>query len=198
MNLQVAPARVVVSTGTDHHPFDRLIGWVEDWLDQQAQPPDCVIQYAASTPPLRARGVALVSRQEMLDLYTAADVVILQGGPGSIFDARSVGHRPLAVPRLAKFNEVVDDHQVAFCRQLAKEGEIILIESGQELAEALTRALASPESVRTSPRPSGAAEASITLRGFLEQTTAKPTGFISARRVKQAIKQFRGPIGTIK
>ncbi|WP_269938242.1 hypothetical protein [Arthrobacter sp. HY1533] len=143
---------VVVSVGTDHHRFDRLIDWVEDWLDSRPDHPTCLIQHGASKAPTLARGVLRMPREDLLQFYAGAKIVVVQGGPGSILDARSVGHMPIAVPRLPEFNEVVDGHQVAFTRTMASHGQAIDAESEVELMRALDLAMSQPDSMRTAPR----------------------------------------------
>jgi UDP-N-acetylglucosamine transferase subunit ALG13 len=63
--------------------------------------------------------------------------------------AKWLGHRPIVVPRLARFGEVVDDHQVTFGRQLASEGDVVIAESEASLAAALDQAVASPPPPRS-------------------------------------------------
>ncbi|HBW18036.1 MAG TPA: hypothetical protein DEH11_02965, partial [Actinobacteria bacterium] len=48
--------RVVVTVGTDHHPFDRLISWINDWLGQHPEHADTffVQSGAASVRPASA------------------------------------------------------------------------------------------------------------------------------------------------
>ena len=55
------------------------------------------------------------SMQEHVDLY---DVVIAQGGPATIMDARSVGHRPIVVPRRGHLDEVERRAAEAVARSL--------------------------------------------------------------------------------
>ncbi len=91
-------------------------------------------------------------RAELLSLYEQADVVLVQGGPGSILDARKIGQIPLAVPRRPELHEVVDGHQTAFTEAMVRQGDAIMIESFPALVAELERAIADPASVATPPR----------------------------------------------
>ena len=84
--------------------------------------------------------------------YRGAAAVLVQGGPGSILDAREAGIVPVAVPRRQDLGEVVDDHQIQFTRIMAEQGEAVMATSREELFDALDRALAQPEAFRTAPR----------------------------------------------
>lgn len=182
MNTYGKP-KTVVSLGTDYHPFDRLVSWMDEWLEQQPAPPSCLVQHGYSRPPHFAPGVTMVSHQEILDLYTSADVVVVQGGPGSIFDALSTGHIPIAVPRRAQLKEVVDDHQVEFTRQLVKQGLAVMAETKESLWAELEHAVREPADFYTTPRPSGSLAAALRLGQAIEDLQSRPAGRVSMRRL---------------
>ena len=71
------------------------------------------------------------------------------GRPGSIQDARRTGALPLAVPRRAEFDEVVDNHQVPFTTLMEKRGHAVVVESREDLFAKLDLALANPSLFRT-------------------------------------------------
>ena len=95
-------------------------------------------------------------------------VRVVQGGPGSILDARSTGHVPLAVPRVAELGEVVDNHQVAFTERMARNGDARLIEGPEELFAVLREVLSRPGDFRTEPRVPRPEIAARALRAALE------------------------------
>lgn len=54
-----------------------------------------------------------------------ADIVVCHGGTGAIFNSISLGHRPYVLPRLAKFGEHNDDHQLELF-ELLLERDLVL------------------------------------------------------------------------
>lgn len=154
---------LVVSLGTDHHQFDRLITWVEDFLAANPQV-TCLFQHGFTRQPVGADAVERLPRPELLKHYEQAKVVLVQGGPGSILDAREVGVIPFSVPRLKKYDEVVDDHQVQFSEIMESHGETIVIRDAADLNRKLTEALAHPERVHGSRRVSDCDTAAINLK----------------------------------
>ena len=42
---------LLVTVGTDHHPFDRLVRWAEAWLDGHPGRLRCLMQTGTSAPP---------------------------------------------------------------------------------------------------------------------------------------------------
>jgi UDP-N-acetylglucosamine transferase subunit ALG13 len=106
----------------------------------------------------------------------AADVVIAQGGPATIMDARSVGQRPIVIPRLARFDEVVDDHQVAFTDWMAAKELVWLAASEDELAALTDAALADPSRVRIPPERGASADTIAAFRSVVDPLTARRAG----------------------
>lgn len=188
----VAPAKaydLVVSLGTDHHHFGRLIQWVDAYLADRPEV-TALVQHGFTAPPQHADAVERMPRADLLDLYRTAKVVLVQGGPGSILDAREVGAIPLAVPRVAEFDEVVDNHQVEFSRVMETHGEAIVVTSLEDLRNKLDAAFADPGSLRGTYRVPGSDQASDNLSAELEVLgTAYNSGFI--RRTAQMIAGLR-------
>lgn len=187
MSIPAAP-KIIVSLGTDHHKFNRLVDWMDDWLADQANPPQCLIQHGASRAPNNSGGISRMPREELLELYSQALIVVVQGGPGSILDARAVGHLPIAVPRRPDLNEVVDGHQIAFTRTMAHFGEAIAVESSHSFFRELNQAMADPNSMRTEPRHANADLAADKLRTAIEGMNGAPHKSMAIRRIRQLIK----------
>ncbi|WP_340296062.1 hypothetical protein [Aquipuribacter hungaricus] len=178
---------VVVSVGTDHHRFDRLSDWLEPWI---ARHPEVrvVHQHGSSRPARGAEPVRMLPREEMLALQQEATAVVVQGGPGSMLDARLCGRLPVVVPRLARLHEVVDDHQVHFCDRLSALGWITLADDADRLAALLDEALADPQAFRCTPHVSAAPETALVLARRLEAVRAAPVGFVSWRRLLAVVR----------
>jgi UDP-N-acetylglucosamine transferase subunit ALG13 len=171
---------VVVSVGTDHHPFDRLVGWVDRWA--QTHPDvDVVIQYGSAQLPNHARGVGFLSHTELVANITSAAVVVCHGGPATIAEAWRAGMIPLVLPRDSGLGEHVDNHQMTFTGVLASRGQVIEIGDESQLDESLTRALADPAWLH---RESGHAwDVSTSLRNIEDVVR----GVTAKRRVRRSV-----------
>ena len=152
-----------VTVGSDHHRFDRLIFWVDAWLDADgnAERVHVVSQYGTAAAPRHGEAVQFMEHGKLLDVMREAAIIVAQGGPYSLLESVQSGCVPIAVPRNRSDGEVVDDHQHAFCALLAERGQAVLATNEAELHQALDRALADPASFMTSPEAidSGRAEA---------------------------------------
>jgi UDP-N-acetylglucosamine transferase subunit ALG13 len=147
----VSAPKVVVSAGTDIHPFERLMDWVERWIAVDPQRASVWVQHGTSRLPQGAEGAELTSQEEMRRLMSEADIVILQGGPGGMIDAWVCGQRPVVVPRVHDLGEHVDNHQVAFARHMAAQDQIDVAEDEATLHALLDAACAQPGSRRIEP-----------------------------------------------
>lgn len=148
--------RVVVSLGTDHHRFDRLVAWIDAWTAEHPDI-DVLVQRGTAREPATARSVDLLPYDDLVAAMAAADAVVVQGGPAGIVDARGTGHRPIVVPRRAALGEHVDDHQVRFTRWMAERDQIDLAETVEELHRLLDARLADPASGRVEEVRDGSA-----------------------------------------
>jgi UDP-N-acetylglucosamine transferase subunit ALG13 len=153
-------AVVVVSLGTDHHPFQRLVDWVDHWA--AAHPGvRCLIQYGPASIPTHADGIAFLPSDLLRSALSEATIVVGHAGPGTIVDAHGAGRLPIVVPRLARLGEVVDDHQIAFGRWMAARGHVLLAEDEHELHRLLDEGLDNPSRLRVED---GAADRSAAVQ----------------------------------
>lgn len=120
----MSSATVLVSVGSDHHPFQRLVDWSDIWAMNR---PDTrvVVQHGTARAPAHAEARDYLVHAELQSLMSSADAVVVQGGPTAIFEARSSGRLPIVVPRRRDLGEHVDDHQRAFARFLGTTGQAI-------------------------------------------------------------------------
>jgi UDP-N-acetylglucosamine transferase subunit ALG13 len=126
---------VLVTVGTDHHPFDRLVGWIDRW--RPPAPVRVVVQYGTAVAPHTAEGTPFLAPQEFAAFLRAADAVVCSGGPGAIMETRAAGLRPIVVPRRASLGEHVDDHQRAFADFMSGRDLVTLADDEPALHRAL-------------------------------------------------------------
>lgn len=125
---------IFVTVGTDEYPFDRLIREVDFLKGRGIIREEVFIQIGfARYHPAHCPFAEILAFQEMEKKMREARIVVTHGGPGSIMPLLYSGKIPVVVPRLKRYGEVVDDHQVSFTRKLENEGRIILVEAIEDL-----------------------------------------------------------------
>jgi UDP-N-acetylglucosamine transferase subunit ALG13 len=143
--VNTTPAPIVLATvGTDHHPFDRLVGWMEQVAATHPSV-EVVVQYGHSRPPRGvARSASMLAYPDLQHLLETAAVVVCHGGPATIMEIRAAGHVPIVVPRRPELGEHVDGHQIRFTHRLGQVGHIHLAEEHALFARLVAEELAGP------------------------------------------------------
>lgn len=140
-----APARplVLCLVGTDHHPFDRVVGWCDEIARER---PDVrvLVQHGATAAPRVADGVPYLGKDELTGHLASAHVAICHGGPGLISDVRQAGLLPLVVARDPARGEHVDGHQQRFVARFAETGAVRSLDDLAELRGCVDELLAQP------------------------------------------------------
>jgi len=125
---------ILVTVGTNEAPFDRLLHVFE------VSPPEeeLLVQHGPSSiRPPGATCVDYLPYDELAEAIRRARVVVTHAGVGSIMTALANGNRPVVVPRLRRFGEAVDDHQVELGHRLHEEGLVTLVERPEDIGAAL-------------------------------------------------------------
>lgn len=95
------------------------------------------VQHGPAVPPPCAKAEPLMPFGKIIELMEAAEVVVCHGGVGSIVCALRTGHVPVAFPRLKRYSEISDDHQVELAQALAARGLVTVASNGPELLAAV-------------------------------------------------------------
>ena len=124
---------IFVTTGTCE-PFDRLL----EALDGAGLDERLVVQHGESpVRPAGAECVDFLPFDELVEHMRTARVVVTHAGVGSILAALTNGKRPIVVPRLARYGDAVDDHQLELAERLGAEDLVTVVHEPDQLASML-------------------------------------------------------------
>jgi UDP-N-acetylglucosamine transferase subunit ALG13 len=102
---------VTVGAGIGGQEFDRLIKKVDEIASHFEE--EFIVQLGASKYiPQNIKWFDYVPYEESLEYFRKAQLVIGHCGSGTIINALSFGKPLIVIPRLLKFNEHADDHQL--------------------------------------------------------------------------------------
>jgi len=125
---------IYVTVGTDTHDFSRLVRE----MDGIACRRKVVMQIGYTRyEPAHAAWFRFEKNRVIDSLYKKADAVVTHAGAGSIIRSLTSGKIPLVVPRLRRFGEHINDHQLDLARGLAQRGKVVLIEDVSRLEHAI-------------------------------------------------------------
>ncbi len=114
---------IFVTVGTQKQSFRRLFVLLENSEELKQ---DTIIAQAGNTKFNSSKmNIYTFMEYSTLKKYMLeSELVICHGGVGSIFDALLDNKKVLAVPRLKKYDEHIDDHQLEVCLELERLGYI--------------------------------------------------------------------------
>ena len=116
---------IFVTLGTQAKDFSRLMKMVED-LVREYGIKDVIAQTGHTQYiPQNVKCIPFVPVDQYEEYVSKADVIIAHAGTGALFSSIKKGKKVIAVARLAKYGEMVNDHQTEIVRKLAGEGCIL-------------------------------------------------------------------------
>ena len=104
---------IFVTLGSQKFQFNRLLIELDRLVDEGKMNEEVFAQIGYSDyKPKSYRYKEFLDRDEFNNLMDKCNTVLTHGGTGAIIGAVKKEKRVIAVPRLAKFGEHVDDHQI--------------------------------------------------------------------------------------
>lgn len=132
---------IFVTLGTQKFQFNRLLKEIDKLIEDGVISDEVFAQTGGSDyMPIHYKYSKFLSHEETEALQKKADLIITHGGSGSIIEALKKGKKIIAVARLAKYGEHVDDHQTEIIGEFAKNGYLIGITDTERLKDAIYEA----------------------------------------------------------
>lgn len=109
---------IFITLGSQKFQFNRLLKAVDEQIAEGKIEDEIFAQIGASDyKPHHYQYKDFLNRDEFANWTEKADIVITHGGTGAIIGAVKKGKKVIAVPRLARYGEHVDDHQLQLIGQ---------------------------------------------------------------------------------
>ena len=116
---------IFVTVGSQRFQFNRLLMKGDELLEKQGIQDTVFAQTGyCDYIPRFFEHIAFMETDVFADMESKADLVITHGGTGAILGAVKKGKKVIAVPRLKKYKEHVDDHQVQILKEFDEMGII--------------------------------------------------------------------------
>ena len=132
---------IFVTLGTQDKPFLRLIQAVEKQLQEGNIQEEVIVQAGYTKYESKIMQIIPYMEQSVFDQYMKeANIVITHGGVGTIIQGLQMKKKMIVAPRLAKYGEHVNDHQLQIATNFAKENYILLLSNFEELNLVLAKA----------------------------------------------------------
>lgn len=114
---------IFITTGSRSFQFDRLLKTVDIAIDNGLIDDTVFAQIGSSEYRIKNFDyVNYLNHDEFNNYIEKCDVVLTHGGTGVVVNSAKMGKKIVAVPRLEKYKEAVDDHQIQLIKAFAKQG----------------------------------------------------------------------------
>jgi uncharacterized protein (TIGR00661 family) len=131
---------IFVTVGNRPEGFERLLKKIDECA-KNGVICDVFVQTGYSNyNPTYCSHTKFVGFNEFQHLVEKSDIIITHGGAGSILTALSFKKPIITVPRLGKYGEIINDHQLQLIGILEREGKIIAVYDIEDLEKAIEKA----------------------------------------------------------
>lgn len=130
--------------GTQDKEFPRLLSEVERLIETGKINDKVIAQigytkFETKLPKSKMRIIEFTTPKQIQKLIKDSNFIITHGGVATIIEGINNGKKVIAVPRLKKYKEHVNDHQLQIIENFNDSGYIIGIKDLSELKDALNR-----------------------------------------------------------
>lgn len=132
---------IFVAVGTQKFQLNRLLKAVDDLIAQGQLSGEVFAQTGHSDyVPQNYEYKDFLSKDDFQSCISRCDLLITHSGVATIIAGLKQGKRVVVVPRLAKFGEHVDDHQLQIAKSFSEKNLLLMCGEQDDLAEVVKRA----------------------------------------------------------
>ena len=129
---------IFVCIGSRDYQFNRLIKKMDELVLDGIVTDHVIMQIGESEYiPKYCEYYRFVDREQFKKYQQEAKLIISHGGTGALVGALKMGKQVIAVPRLAKYGEHIDDHQMQISEVLEKGGYLRMVTDIEKLGEVI-------------------------------------------------------------
>lgn len=131
---------IFVTVGSRNYPFNRLFKELDKLCEEGVIQDKIFAQIGTSTYlPKHFEYTDFMSPEEFSEKISTAKFVITHGASGSIMKALNAGRKVIAVTRLEKYGEHINDHQIQNNEAFGENGYVLPVFEMDELKEAIVK-----------------------------------------------------------
>lgn len=146
---------IFVCVGSREYPFDRLFLELDKLVESGELHEEIFAQIGQSKYiPKQYQYERFLSADEFKQWQEKADIIISHAGVGSLIGALKNRKKVIAVPRLAKYGEALDDHQMQIASIFEQEKYLYCVYDMQSLGKTLKKATQNHNEIKPYDRPS--------------------------------------------
>lgn len=131
---------IFVTLGSQKFQFNRLLEKMDELVEKEIIKDEIFAQIGVSDyNPKHFSYKRFLNREEFQQQIQFCDIVITHGGTGTIINAVKQEKKVIAIPRLKKYGEHVDDHQIQLIKEFSDMNFILACYDIEELEKMIKR-----------------------------------------------------------
>lgn len=131
---------IFVTVGSRNYPFNRLFIELDKLCEEGIIKESIFAQIGTSTyKPKHFEYRDFISQEEFMDYIVNSSYVITHGASGSIMKALNADKKVIAVTRLEKYGEHINDHQIQNNEAFGSNGYVLPVFEMDELKDAILK-----------------------------------------------------------
>ena len=132
---------IFLTVGSQKFQFNRLLKEIDRLISKEIIKDRVVAQIGASDyKPINYEYFDFLTKEEFMEYIDQSSLIITHGWTGVIINAFKKNKKIIAIPRLSKFDEHVDDHQVQLINEFKELNFIEPVYDIDELENAINKA----------------------------------------------------------
>ena len=129
---------IFVTVGAQKFQFNRLLIEIDKLIENKSIKEKVFAQIGVSEYiPKNYEYTDFTTQDEFSEKIDEANLIITHGGTGVIVNALKKGKKVIAIPRLSKYGEHVDDHQIQLIKEFEEMNFIEPVYEIDELSNAI-------------------------------------------------------------
>lgn len=131
---------ILVLLGTQDKPFERILKAVAKQIDKGNIKEKVVAQIGCTSfEHKKIKTFDFMPKEELHKLMDKARLIITHGGVGTITECISKGKKVIVVPRLKKYAEHTNDHQLQITKEFAMKDYVLPLYDTKNLSKVLEK-----------------------------------------------------------
>ncbi len=132
---------IFVTLGTQDKSFDRLLKSIDEEIEKGNIKEKVIVQAGFTKYKTKNMEIHYLFEKEEFDKYIKeCSLLITHGGVGSILSGLRNNKVVIASPRLSKYNEHMNDHQVQIVSKFSKDGLLLAYNENDDLSNLIKEA----------------------------------------------------------
>lgn len=127
---------IFITLGTQKFQFNRLLEYLDRKIETGEIKDEIFAQIGSSTYiPKNYRYKDFIDKDEFTNKIENSDLIITHAGVGTIITSINKNKKVIVVPRLAKYNEHIDNHQLEIAKSFSCKNYVL--SNGEEINDLL-------------------------------------------------------------